>query len=277
MKILRILRRRKIKLSFMFLLLVVFIFNTYAWWSTAKDTSAGNLALNVSNWDVAFIVNDEEIKTEEYTFEIDEFYPGIATTENPIEKKIDVWNIGDLSSNLKFEITEIYLYGMQILVDADTSIPETVGEEVTDEETKLSTANMFGNSDATIFDANNTYYKVLLEKKENEEDNVYYAFSLKYPTTFTISYQYGLTHIGGSGGDNEVGSRSEMTINLAWENDDDEADDIEDTRLGNLVYQFENAKDAEGNLIHEGEPALKIVAKITATRDESGINNSYGD
>lgn len=271
MKILRILRRRKIKLSFVFLLLLVFVFNTYAWMSRANDTTTGNLALNVSSWEVAFIIDNEEIKTEEYTFEIDEFYPGITS----IEKKIEVWNIGDASSYLQFEITEIYLYGMKILPDEETAIPETVGEETTDEETGLTTANLFGNQEATIFDEQNTYYKVLLEEKENAEENVYYSFALKYPTPFTISYTYGLTHIEGAGENNEVGSRSEMTINLAWENN--ELNNEEDTRLGNLVYDFENAKDAEGNLIHEGEPALRIVAKVTATKDLSEVNNSYAD
>lgn len=278
MKILRILRRRKIKLSFIFLLLLVFIFNTYAWWSTSNEAGTENLALNVSSWEVAFVVNNEEIKTEEYTFTLDEFYPGIATTENPIKKTIEVWNIGDSSTYLNFEITEIYLYGMQILktqVDAETTIPETIGEETKDEETGITTADLFGNTDATIFNEENTYYKVLLEEKENPEENVYYTFSLKYPTTFTIGYEYGLTHIEGAGRNNEVGSRSEMTINLAWEND--EANNIEDTRLGNLVYQFENAKDADGNLIHAGEPALKIVTRVTATKDFESETNTYGD
>lgn len=279
MKILRILRRKKIKLSFIFLLLLVFIFNTYAWWSTSSDTETGNLALNVSSWDVAFVVNgNEEIQSEEYTFTVAEFYPGIATKENPIQKKIDIWNIGDASTYLDFEITEIYLYGMQILkrnLDAETTIPETIGEETTDPITQITSADMFGYEDATIFDENNTNYRILLEQKENPQENQYYSFSLKYPTTFTVGYQYGLKHIGGAGEDNEVGSRSEMTINLAWEND--EENNIEDTRLGELVYQFENAKDAEGNLIHAGEPALKIVTRVTATKDENSEQNTYGD
>lgn len=278
MKILRKLRRRKIKLSFIFLLLLVFIFNTYAWWSTSNDTGTGNLALNVSSWDVAFVVNNEEIKTEEYTFTVEEFYPGIATKENPITKTIDVWNIGDASTYLKFEITEIYLYGMKILdrqIDEETTIPETIGQKTTNTLTKTTTADMFGNESATIFNENNTYYKVLLEQKENQEDNVYNSFYLKYPTTFTIGYEYGFTHIEGAGRDNEVGSRSQMNIKLAWENN--EANNLEDTRLGNLVYQFENAKDAEGNLIHAEEPALKIVARVTATKDEESSGTSYVD
>lgn len=272
MKILRVLRRRKIKLSFIFILFLFFIFNTYAWMTTDINTGTDSLVLNVSSWEVAFVINGEEIKTEEYTFDIDEFYPGIT----PIEKKIEVWNIGDSNSFLEYEITEIYLYGMQIwkrTVDAETTIPETIGEEITDENGQI-TADLFGNQEAMIFDENNTYYKILLEEKENSQDNIYYDFSLKYPTPFKISYAYGATHIGGAGRNNEVGSRSEMTIRLEWDND--ELNNEEDTRLGNLVYDFEHAKNANGDLIHEGEPALKIVTRVTAKKD-SQVDNSYAD
>ena len=34
-----------------------------------------------------------------------------------------------------------------------------------------------------------------------------------------------------------------------------------------MVYEFENAKDAEGNLINEGEPAIRIVVRVTAKRE----------
>lgn len=272
MKILRILRRRKIKLSFIFLLLLVFIVNTYAWMSTDKNTTAGNITLNVSSWEVAFIIDDEE-KTEEYTFEIEEFYPGIT----PIEKKIEVWNIGDSNSFLEYEITEIYLYGVQILknpIDAQTSIPETIGTETTNGQGQK-TADLFGNEDATIFDENNTYYNFLQQENVNEAENIYKRFSLRYPTPFTISYAYGLTHIEGAGRENQLGSRSEMVINLEWTNDEDNNE--EDTKLGNLVYDFENAKDKNGNLLYENEPALKIVAKVTARKDMESDNTYSND
>lgn len=245
MKILRVLRRKKIKLSFIFLFLLVFIFNTYAWMRTDRNTEAGTLTLNVDDWSVAFIIENEEITTEEYTFEIPEFHPGIQ----PIEKKIDVYNIGEANSFLKYEITEIYLYGEQIYnaqVDTDTFVPETIGTETTNADT-TKTANLFGNQNATIFD----------------EDNTNYTFHLKYPTPFTISYTYEKTHI--SGNDNQENAKSWMTINLAWYND--EANNEEDTRLGNMVYEFENATDAEGNLINEDMPALRIVTRVTATRE----------
>ena len=274
MKVLRILRRRKIKLSFIFLLLVFFIFNTYAWMRTDRNTESGSLTLNVDDWSVAFIIDDEEIQTEEYVFEIEEFYPGITpdktTGEAIIEKRIDVYNIGEAASNLEFEITDIYLYGERIVLkqkeEAEPQtqdengteenegteqqqeiklIPETLTQEQENAEGNM-TADLFGNSTATVFD------------KENQS----YSYYLKYPTPFKITYEHGQTYITGQ--NEEVTSKSFMTINLAW--DDLEANNEEDTRLGNMVYQFENAKDAEGNLINEGEPALTIKAKVTAKR-----------
>lgn len=258
MKILRILRRKKIRLSYIFLLLLFFIFNTYAWMRTDKDTDMGNLTLNVDDWSVAFIVENEEIKTEEYTFEIEEFYPGITTEAvPPIEKKIDVYNIGNSDSNLKYEITEIYLYGEQIYNkqigegEQVTFVPETIGTETTGDRGEK-TVNLFGNEEATIFDENNTNY----------------TFSLRYPTPFTISYTYDKTYVTGK--NQEESATSWMTINLAWYNDEDNNE--EDTRLGNMVYEFENAKDAQGNLINEGEPALRIVTRVTATKVDEGVS-----
>ena len=271
MKVLRILRRRKIKLSFIFLLLVFFIFNTYAWMTTAKDTSMGALTLNVSSWEVAFIINDEEVKTEEYTFEIQEFHPGITSEETgPIVKEIDVWNLGEANSNIKYEITDIYLYGVQIYKNSETLVPETIGEETG---TKIKTANLFGNEEAKIFDINNTYYKFLEAEKENPDENKYYSFSLKYPTPFTITYSYDSTYIAGNADENEPGSRAKMLINLEWNND--EANNEEDTKIGNIVYAFKNAKDKEGNLLYNGQPALKIVTKVTASRDLDNGGVSY--
>ena len=254
MKVLRVLRRRKIKLSFIFVLLLFFIFNTYAWIRTDRNTEMGSLALNVDDWSVAFIIDGEEIETEEYIFEVPEFYPGI-TTGTPIEKKIDVYNTGDSDSTLKYEITEIYLYGEQIykneVVENDETkyVPETLGEE-TGEEYEPKTANIFGNSNATIF----------------QEGNTNYTFSLKYPTPFTITYSYDKDYIEGK--DGVETSKAWMKINLSWENN--EENNEEDTRLGNMVYEFENAKDANGNLVNGGEPALRITTRVTANK----VNNS---
>ena len=274
MKILRTLRRKKIRLSFIFLLLLFFIFNTYAWMSMNKNSSLGGLTLEVSSWDVAFIINEEEIKTEEYIFEIPEFHPGITENGEVIEKNIEVWNIGESDSFIEYEITDIYLYGMQVYKEQNDEgifIPETIGEEIVDEN-ENTMANMFGNEEATIFDTNNTYYRFLIEENENIEDNQYCSLALRYPTPFTITYKYGTTQIRGAGNENEPGSRSKMTISLNWDNN--ELNNEEDTKIGNLAYDFENAKDKNGNLLYDGEPALKIKVRVTAKKD-SNTQNTY--
>lgn len=261
MKVLRILRRRKIKLSFIFLLLLVFIVNTYAWMSTDRNTEmGGSLVLNVDDWDVAFIIDDQEITTEEYTIEIDEFYPGVATEDNPIVKQIDVYNLGQGNSLLEYEITEIYLYGEQIYNiestnedETVTSVPETIGTVTTTD--GITGGNLFGNSNAIIF-------KEEENRSTEDKEKANYTFSLRYPTPFTITYEYEDTYITGKDQSDE--STSWMKINLSWENK--EENNEEDTRLGNMVYKFENARDENGNLINGGEPAIRIKAKITAMR-----------
>ena len=246
MKVLRILRRRKIRLSFIFILLLVFIVNTYAWMSQEKDVKAGGLTANVTSWAVEFIITEENLKTEEYTYEIEEFHPGI----DPIEKRIEVYNIGEASSDLQYTIKEIYLYGEQILkvgATEDEMIPETIGTEVENADGTYTT-NVFGKNTATIFNAANTNYTL------PDEDGVEQTFSLRYPTPFTITYTYDKKHIYGS--DGVTSSKAWMTLNLAWYND--EANNEEDTKIGELAYQYK--------LNNPDEPALKLVVEVKAER-----------
>ncbi len=241
MKILRILRRRKIRLSFIFILLLFFIVNSYAWITFDREGEiGGGLTATVSPWAVEFIINEQPVVEEEYTFEIEEFYPGI---EEPIEKKIMVYNIGAGESSLQYIITDIYLYGTQILrneIDENVFVAETVGEEVLDDTTGYTTANAFGNSEAIIFDEGNTSYD----------------FSLRYPTPFTISYTYDKSNIEGS--DGSMSSRAWMTLNFAWNNDD--ANNEEDTKFGTMAYDYK--------ISNPDEPALKIVTKVVARRSD---------
>jgi len=241
-KVLRILRRRKIRLSFIFILLLFFIVNSYAWISYDRTTESGALTAKVSSWAVEFVVDNEALTEEEYTFEIEEFYPGIE----PISKKIMVYNIGAGQSSLEYKITDIYLYGKQILrneIEEGLFVAETAGEETTDAATGYTTANVFGNSGATIFNS----------------ANVNYGFFLRYPTPFTISYTYDKNQIEGS--DGSESSKAWMSLNFAWYND--EANNEEDTKLGNMAYDYK--------VSNPDEPALKVVVKAIARR--SDVNN----
>ena len=145
---------------------------------------------------------------------------------------------GESASEIKYIISDIYLYGKQILRTEDGDgdlIAETLGEETIDAEGKH-TANAFGKSTATVFQNTNTY-----------------GFTLAYPTPFTISYTYDKTHIEGNGEDR---SKATMTLNLAWYND--EANNEEDTKLGNMAYDYK--------ITNPDDPALKIVVKVIGRR-----------
>jgi len=258
-KVLRILRRRKIRLSFICMLLLVFIFNTYAWISFDTDPDIGGLTANVSSWAVEFLITEENLKTEEYTYEIDEFYPGVTDAE-PIVKRIEVYNVGEAYSFLEYRIKEIYLYGEQILQKEDAQgikVAETLGDEVENADGTY-TVNAFGDDEATIFNAANSNYVLF----EGEDDSV--TLSLRYPTPFTISYTYDKKKIEGSNG--ETSSKAWMTLNLAWYND--ENNNEEDTKLGNLAYEYK--------LRYPDEPALKLVVEVKAIRDLDSVeHNTY--
>ncbi len=229
LNVFRVLRKRKIKLSFVILFLLIFIANTYAWFSFAKTSRMKGLIAEVRTWSVDYEINDEHVE-DEVLLEVEDFYPGMQ----PVEKKINIYNTKEDSSQLKFEITQIILYGQEIF-NCDT-----VGEEKTDEETQITTCNLFENEEATIFDENN----------EN------YSFSLRYPTPFLINYEYDKPVIEGSR--NDISGKAVFTMNFIWDND--EKNNVEDTKLGNLVYDY-YMQDNE-----TVEAPLKIKVKITAER-----------
>jgi len=252
--IFRILRRRKIRLSFVLIVLICFIVNTYAWVSNAKDVEGGAFIANVSYWGIQMMVDGEE-KDELYTYEIDEFYPGIET----ISKRITVHNVGDENANLKVNIEEIYFCGKNILKIANEDgieLPETLSVISEDEETGVKSVDAFGNPDATIFDP----------------DNINYGFYLRYPTPFSITctqdknFLPGLVYI--------EDSTANIDLEFQWENN--EENNEEDTKLGNMVYDYKQA--------NPDEPALKIVVHVEVTPTDSGTttlaelsNNNIAD
>lgn len=223
MKVLRILRRRKIRLSFILLLLSIFIFTTYAWFNFDRNVEGGGLVANVSTWAVEFIIEGEEIQTETFELEIDDIYPGMDS----ITKEIDIYNLGEAPSELFYEIEEMYLFGEKIIDN------ETVADEVAG----TNTVDLFGKSSASIF----------------TEGNTNYSYSLKYPTPFSINYSYDKEQISGQGGDDTA--HAVFKIDFEWENKDE--NDEEDTKLGTLSYNYEKNHEGEPAI----KIAVKITAK----------------
>lgn len=233
MNVLRIVRRKKINIFLIIILLGVGISSTYAWFHMLTDAETTGLIAEVSSWALEFMIEDEEILTNKYTIEIPEFYPGIED----IEKRIDIHNLGEEKTNLKYEIESIHLFGEEILNN------ETLSNEIEDSR-GIRTASFFGNSNATLFDSENTNY----------------SFWIKYPTPFKIEYLYNKIELAGLGGDGEA--EGWFKLKFSWPNI--QTNNEEDTKIGNLAYEYMKTQETSENK----EPALKIVVKITGSRKD---------
>ena len=97
-KIVKIIKTIKIR-NIMFLILLL-IFNTYAWFIYATRVSTG-LSAHVSAWNVEF-TTEEEITTN-IVIELDRIYPGMET----FEKKVTVKNKGEIKAELDYNITSV--------------------------------------------------------------------------------------------------------------------------------------------------------------------------
>lgn len=179
------------------------------------------------------MIENEEILTDKYTIEIPEFYPGIED----IEKKIDIHNLGEEKTSLEYEIESIQLFGEKIVDN------ETLSNEIEDDK-GIRTANLFGNTNATLFDSENTNY----------------SFWIRYPTPFKIEYLYNKVELAGLGGDGE--SDGWFKFRFSWPNI--QTNNEEDTKIGNMAYEYMKSQENNENK----EPALKIVVKITGRRTD---------
>ena len=80
---------------------VILIVSTFAWFSSQKDVKIGGLTGDVTSWDVAYYVREEERKDQTATFTIDQFYPGMDLYTD----KVHIYNIGESSTNIEYELT----------------------------------------------------------------------------------------------------------------------------------------------------------------------------
>lgn len=108
-KIVRIIKTIKIR-NILFLILLL-IFNTYAWFIYATRVSSG-ISAHVSSWNVEFTTGEDETTTN-IVIELDRIYPGMEKIENNITVK----NRGEIKAELGYEITsakimdEVYQIG----------------------------------------------------------------------------------------------------------------------------------------------------------------------
>lgn len=166
MNILREVRRvksRSVPASIALILLfsVILIITTYAWFSSQRDVTLGGLEGEVTSWDVAYFMNpsSKEHASETALFTIDQFYPGMPDRED----KVYVYNMGESSTNIKYELISVKIFGEEVLNELKTS-----GEITTD--TATNTTNIFSKDIKYPFNISYTYDKTYLEGNANYED-----------------------------------------------------------------------------------------------------------
>ena len=92
---------KKIKIRNIIFLILLLIFNTYAWFIYATRVSS-SLSAHVSSWNVEFSTGEQDTSTN-IIIEIDRIYPGMET----VEKNITVKNKGEIKAELTYEILSI--------------------------------------------------------------------------------------------------------------------------------------------------------------------------
>lgn len=95
-----------VTLKTLIILVVLLMFNSYAWFIFATKVSA-NLTVHVSSWNVVFKVGDTETSTN-MIIDVGKIYPGMAD----FQKVITVYNSGETRAILSYQYKKIILLGV---------------------------------------------------------------------------------------------------------------------------------------------------------------------
>lgn len=102
---------KKIKIKNMLILILLLMFNTYAWFIYATRV-ATDITAHVSSWNVEFVGSEGEITTN-LLVTIGRIYPGM----DRFEKIVEVHNKGETKAVLGYEIEEFKVMGETFTVD----------------------------------------------------------------------------------------------------------------------------------------------------------------
>ena len=235
MNILREFRRAKRKsiatrIRLVLLFSVILIVNTYAWWSSTKDVKLSSLEADVTSWDVAYYVNEDEneILDQMANFTIDELYPGMPNREDVAH----IYNIGKTGTNIKYELVSVKVFGEEILeqLKANGSIV-----------TEGNTTHIFSDDSQYPFDVSYTFDKTSLSGKyvdDNTTPNAVATFK------YNVNWEY------------EAGSTDAEKLQK----------DTIDTVFGKNAYKF--YQNAENDSKKALEINVKITSSIN--REDKG-------
>lgn len=228
MNILREFRRAKkrsvaSRVRLIMLFSVILIVNTYAWFNINQEIKLSNLdSAGITPWDVTYYVNGEEILNQEYTFTIDELYPGMPNREDTVH----IYNLSTTSSSIQYEVTSIKVFGKEVL----EQLKNNGGIQANG-----NTVNLFADDTSYPFNLSYTYDKTRLDGEYVDDKTTPDAGAT---VKFNVSWAY-----RGIGTDDE---------NLAK--------DILDTKFGKDAYSY--YQDKENDKSKAIEVVVKITSSM---------------
>lgn len=203
---------------------VILIVNTYAWFSADKDVNLKGLEGDVTSWDVAYYVNEDENEILDQTavFTIDELYPGMPERQDVVH----VYNLGTTSTTIKYELLSVKIFGQEVLdkIKADNGIV-----------TEGNTTYIFSDNTQYPFNVSYTYDRDRLDGKyvsDSSTPNAVTTFK------FNVDWPY------------EEGANEEEKL----------VKDILDTKFGKDAYNF--YKEGTNNSQKAVEIYVKITSSI---------------
>lgn len=123
-KIVKILK--KIKIRNIIILILLLIFNAYAWFVYATKVSS-SLSVHVSSWNVEFSLGENETVTN-ILIEVERVYPGMET----FEKKVTVNNKGEIKAELDYEIIALKVMDENYRIGENITMEELENKIKTD-------------------------------------------------------------------------------------------------------------------------------------------------
>lgn len=189
-----------------------------------KKVKLSNLEGDVTSWDVAYYINEDEneILDETAVFVIDELYPGMPEREDVVH----VYNLGTTSTSIKYELLSVKVFGEEILDDlkANGGI-----------QTEGNTTSLFTDDTQYPFNISYTYDKTRLDGKYVDDDTTPNAAAT---FKFNVNWVYQVT-----GTDEEK-----------------ETQDTLDTKFGKDAYSF--YQNSENDSQKAVEIYVKITSSI---------------
>ncbi len=120
---------KKIKIKNILILVLLLLFNTYAWFIYSTKVNM-DITAHVSSWNIEFITDDQVVTTN-LLIKIDRIFPGMEG-EKKFEKIVEVENKGEKSATLSYNIQEVTIMGEKYTIGGENGKTEEELNQILD-------------------------------------------------------------------------------------------------------------------------------------------------